>query len=228
MPGRTGRAAARRETVKVALPRDRWDLMRMQGRLKSWNDERGFGFIEPALGGDDLFVHISAFPPGSRRPAVDQLLSFEVAPGGHGKTRAANVEIVGKPATRRPRADRPAPGARSARRRLWTIPAFALLYAVIASRWPVPAAYGHAYLLASLVCFGAYAADKAAAVRGRRRTPESTLLALGLMGGWPGGLLAQELLHHKSHKPSFQLAFWGSVVLNVVVFVGLNALLQAR
>ena len=202
--------------------------MRMQGRLKSWNDGRGFGFIEPTRGGDDVFVHISAFPEGAPRPTVDQLLSFELEPGAHGKARATNVELVGKPASRRARADQPAPGERSARRRLLTIPAFALLYAVIAAIRPVPAWCGHAYLLASLACFGGYAADKAAAVRGRWRTPESTLLALGLIGGWPGGLLAQELLHHKSHKPSFQLAFWGSVVINVIGFIVLNLRLAGR
>ncbi|MCP9850212.1 cold shock domain-containing protein, partial [Cyanobium sp. Morenito 9A2] len=34
--------------------------MRLRGNLKSWNDERGFGFIEPAQGGKDIFVHIKA------------------------------------------------------------------------------------------------------------------------------------------------------------------------
>lgn len=32
--------------------------MRFEGLLKSLNDERGFGFIEPVQGGDEIFVHI--------------------------------------------------------------------------------------------------------------------------------------------------------------------------
>lgn len=35
--------------------------MRFEGTIKSWNDERGFGFIAPALGGDEVFIHIKAF-----------------------------------------------------------------------------------------------------------------------------------------------------------------------
>lgn len=71
------------------------------------------------------------------------------------------------------------------------------------------------YGAASVACFIAYAIDKSAAVHQRRRIPERTLLLLGLCCGWPGGLLAQRLLRHKTIKTSFQIAYWCSVVLNV-------------
>ena len=74
---------------------------------------------------------------------------------------------------------------------------------------------GGAYALLSILCFTLYALDKAAARAGRRRTPESTLLWLGLAGGWPGGLLAQRWLRHKTIKTSFQLAYWCSVAANI-------------
>ena len=76
--------------------------------------------------------------------------------------------------------------------------------------WLVPAIYA----AASLVAFGAYALDKSAARRAARRTPESTLLLLGLAGGWPGALVAQRLLHHKTRKTGFQVVFWLTVALN--------------
>ncbi|MBU5612967.1 DUF1294 domain-containing protein [Geomonas azotofigens] len=63
------------------------------------------------------------------------------------------------------------------------------------------------YLLLSLCAFLLYAADKHAALRGGRRIRERTLHLAGLLGGWPGAVLAQHLLHHKSRKRSFQLAF---------------------
>jgi uncharacterized membrane protein YsdA (DUF1294 family) len=71
------------------------------------------------------------------------------------------------------------------------------------------------YAVASVVCFLAYALDKSAARAGRWRTSENTLLLLGLVGGWPGGLIAQRLLRHKTAKPPFLAAFWATVVVNV-------------
>jgi uncharacterized membrane protein YsdA (DUF1294 family) len=78
-------------------------------------------------------------------------------------------------------------------------------------------ALGALYACASLVCFAAYALDKGAARNSRQRTPERTLLLLGLIGGWPGGLLAQRWLRHKSAKRSFQLKFWFTVILNIAL-----------
>jgi uncharacterized membrane protein YsdA (DUF1294 family) len=80
------------------------------------------------------------------------------------------------------------------------------------------------YGIASAVCFIVYALDKSAARQGRRRTPERTLLLLGLAGGWPGGLAAQRLLRHKSSKTSFLLKFWLTVALNLAALTALAAL----
>ena len=52
--------------------------MRKHGTLTRWNDDRGFGFIEPAGGGPEVFVHVSAFPRGSGRPSNGELVSYEV------------------------------------------------------------------------------------------------------------------------------------------------------
>jgi uncharacterized membrane protein YsdA (DUF1294 family) len=78
-------------------------------------------------------------------------------------------------------------------------------------------ALGALYACASVVCFAAYALDKGAARNSRRRTPERTLLLLGLAGGWPGAVLAQRWLRHKSAKRSFQLQFWFTVLLNIAL-----------
>ena len=103
--------------------------------------------------------------------------------------------------------------------RYLTLLLFALLYTLLTRAWGVPPALAGAYGAASLACFVAYALDKAAARAGRRRTRESTLLLFGLACGWPGALLAQQWLRHKSAKPAFLAKSWGTVALNVGVLV---------
>jgi len=78
--------------------------MRFDGKLDKWNDDRGFGFITPARGGEPVFVHVSAFPRDGRRPQPGEALSFEVEPAGDGKKRAIKVE---RPGTQRRAGPRP-------------------------------------------------------------------------------------------------------------------------
>jgi uncharacterized membrane protein YsdA (DUF1294 family)/cold shock CspA family protein len=195
--------------------------MRLHGTVKSWNDDRGFGFIEADQGGQEVFVHIKAFPARAGRPQLDQRVSFEVELNREGKKRARNVEVLRPTSTRKP-----VPRNNSAKRgttSLFAIPAFVLVYFVVALLWRVPGGFAALYVIASLVCFAAYAWDKSAAVSGHWRTAESTLLFLGLAGGWPGALIAQQVLRHKSNKASFRSAFWVTVVLNVAGFVAVNS-----
>ena len=99
---------------------------------------------------------------------------------------------------------------------------FAAAYVFATAVWGLPLAVGGAYLALSLGCFVAYAIDKSAARSGAWRTPEATLLLLGLVGGWPGAVLAQQWLRHKTSKASFQWKFQATVVLNVVLFLYLG------
>jgi uncharacterized membrane protein YsdA (DUF1294 family) len=98
---------------------------------------------------------------------------------------------------------------------------FCALYAFAAVAWTVPPTVGAVYLAVSAACFIAYAIDKAAARAGRRRTPERTLLLLGLAGGWPGAVLAQQWLRHKSSKPPFRARFHATVAINAGLFAWL-------
>lgn len=99
----------------------------------------------------------------------------------------------------------------------WRTGAAAVSLAALLAGWgggtvplPVLAVYG----AMSLVAFVLYRHDKRAARGGRARTRERTLHLADLLGGWPGGLLAQDLLRHKTRKASFQLVFWATVALN--------------
>lgn len=196
---------------------------RFDGVIKTWNDERGFGFITPARGGQEIFIHISAFGPGSRRPQVNQRVTFEVELNRDGKKRARDARFAqtGSSAVN-------IEGRLRARQRLTTLlllPAFCALFLVVAVVWRVPAWLGLVYLVASVMCFVLYAIDKSAAVTGRWRVSEKNLIVLGLIGGWPGALFAQQLLRHKSSKATFRAAFWASVAVNVAAFVAISGLL---
>lgn len=192
--------------------------MRFDGVIKSWNDERGFGFIEPDQGGQEIFVHIKAFTGLRERPQINQRVSFQVQLGPQGKKRAVNAELVH---TKRPVATPPRrhgstqPGAAT----LVVIPAFGVVL-LLGHVWGSPPPWLlWAYLGLSLLTFLVYAMDKAAAQKGAWRTSEQTLHGLALLGGWPGALIAQQVLRHKSSKQAFRAVFWCTVVLNVVGFV---------
>lgn len=73
-----------------------------------------------------------------------------------------------------------------------------------------------------MLTFVVYAMDKSAAARGAWRTPESTLHFLALACGWPGALIAQEQLRHKSKKQEFRLVFWLTVLVNTSLFIWLH------
>ena len=81
--------------------------MPLTGALRTWNDERGYGFIAPRDGGRELFVHISAFPRDGSRPTVGESLTYEVGTGKGGKPQAVRVyrQALGRP-TEYPRSDR--------------------------------------------------------------------------------------------------------------------------
>jgi cold shock CspA family protein len=65
--------------------------MRFKGTLSKWNDERGFGFIRPAEGGPEVFVHVSSFPRGGQRPRLNEVVTFALGQAASGKTRAVEV-----------------------------------------------------------------------------------------------------------------------------------------
>lgn len=101
---------------------------------------------------------------------------------------------------------------------LIAVATFACLYGFAWVNGTAPGLVGLGYLAASALTLAAYALDKSAARAGRRRIRERTLHLMSLAGGWPGALLGQAWLRHKSVKTSFRRVFWMTVLVNVAAF----------
>jgi cold shock CspA family protein len=66
-----------------------------KGKLKRWNDDKGFGFVSSGKGGNDIFIHVSALNRMGRRPTVGDVIIYQVHTDNDGKKRAVNAKIEG-------------------------------------------------------------------------------------------------------------------------------------
>jgi uncharacterized membrane protein YsdA (DUF1294 family)/cold shock CspA family protein len=181
--------------------------MRHQGKITSWKDDQGFGFITPNGGGNQVFVHIRSFSNRRGRPNGNGIVTYDLGTNAKGRAQAERVKFINARAT----------SSRSSGHGNFTLLLAAAFLIAIAGAFAVgklPIAILAFYLITSIIAFLAYALDKSAAKNDRRRTCENTLHFFALAGGWPGALAAQRLLRHKSRKQSFQIIFWTTVVLN--------------
>lgn len=212
--------------------------MELRGTLKSWDDGKGFGFIRPEQGGAEIFAHASVVH-GERRPLAGDRVLYVVGRDARGRLRAEHVRLDGPPMLDRPSIrQRPAgpqattraaaPGVRQARGGVRNLPLKLLLFAALGVLPLLGSLYRlgsvlplAVYATASLLTFFLYWRDKHSALRGRWRTPESTLHVFELAGGWPGALLAQQVFRHKTRKLGYQLPFWLIVALHQAFWIDL-------
>ena len=186
----------------------RVERMRQQGRITTWNDDKGFGFITRNGDGPIVFVHVHAFSDRRRRPLGGELVTYAIGRDAKGRPRAVDVAFVGAPK---------APPTLGAPNNVALIAGLLFLatLAAMGQAGKLPWAVVATYAIASGVTLFAYGLDKASARSGRRRTPENTLHVLAVLGGWPGAAIAQRVLRHKNRKTSFLVVFWLTVLINV-------------
>ena len=198
--------------------------MKNPGVISRWNDDKGFGFIRPTAGGDEVFLHISAFR-GDRRPQTGDQVNFIAGKDAQGRLRAEQAQLDGlaidNPDLRREprmegRAERNPRVKLAIFLALCTLPTLCSLRLFVAglSAWPLLV-----YPVLSLLTFALYWDDKRSATRGTWRTSESMLHLFELLGGWPGALIAQQKFRHKTRKVSFQVAFWLIVLAHQAFWV---------
>jgi len=196
-----------------------------RGQLKRWNDNKGFGFIKPDNDSSkDVFLHISALKGMNRRPKVGDTIVYNVFTENGDKQKAFNARIDGVTQARS------APAARSNNQYKKGKVSYTVFLSIlfIASVFlsiltnHVPFLILPFYLAVSVLTFILYAVDKSAAKNGSWRTSENTLHLFSLIGGWPGGLIAQQTLRHKSKKQPFRTVFWLTALLNTGMFIWLH------
>jgi uncharacterized membrane protein YsdA (DUF1294 family)/cold shock CspA family protein len=193
--------------------------MRLKGTIVEWQDDRGFGFIEPIGGGERVFCHIKAFTVRVRRPMAGDSVTYDARKDAKGRLQASEVRPAGLEQAaysanigsrraanhqRSPKRARRGSGVGSYIFLAFFAASLGMLLVTGRIAFFVPLIYAG---MSGLTLF-AYAFDKSAAMNNRWRTQEQTLHLLELAGGWPGGLIAQNLFRHKSTKTSFLVEFW--------------------
>jgi cold shock protein len=70
------------------------ELRMATGTVKWFNSQKGYGFIQPDEGGNDVFVHISAVErAGLSNLREGQKISYEIERGRNGKSSAVNLRV---------------------------------------------------------------------------------------------------------------------------------------
>lgn len=181
---------------------------RLKGKLIKWNEDKGFGFISPNGGGENIFIHKSVFSNRSRIPQINDVITFVISKDNQGRYCAAEATFSGeKLKKKQPK--------KINKFSIYLSTLFLSLLIIIYLLGNIPQNLLLVYLGGSLITFLAYARDKSKAQKGGWRTPESTLHLLSVIGGWPGAAIAQQLLRHKSQKKEFRVMFWFTIIANL-------------
>ena len=194
---------------------------RTKGKISSWNDGKGYGFISPLSGGRQVFVHIKAFSNRKRLPEIGQVVTYAISADKHGRPCAVKATLAGDRLQQHKE-------KKSGNISIFVSIIFIAIVAVSVLEDKLPPVILAVYIGLSMLTYFVYAADKSAAKKGTWRTQESTLHLFALAGGWPGALIAQQRLRHKSKKESFRFVFWVTVFFNCGLFIWLFSATGSR
>jgi len=184
--------------------------MYSQGKITIWNDSKGYGFIVPDTGGEKLFVHISAFSNNHMRPETNQSVTYATGSDKQGKTCVIKAKLV----TEKLKPSKRKITSFGTMISIFISISFLTIVAFMALTNKISPIILIIYLILTIITYSTYSSDKDASRIKTLRTPENFLHLLALAGGWPGALVAQQKLRHKSKKQPFRFIFWITVLLN--------------
>ncbi|NER80314.1 MAG: DUF1294 domain-containing protein [Leptolyngbya sp. SIO1D8] len=197
------------------------------GKLTKWKDERGFGFIQPVDGRQEVFLHISEVKDATRRPQRNDMIYYYCVVNSEGKARARNAFILGARNKPKPYLRLLGYHHKSAAEfisnfpivevlLLSILPLIGAIHCTCTVQNPIPLIL---YPVMSLLTYILYAEDKFRAKRKVWRISERTLHLSELACGWLGGFVAQRMLRHKTKKKSYQSVFWAIVIIHYIAWL---------
>jgi uncharacterized membrane protein YsdA (DUF1294 family)/cold shock CspA family protein len=186
--------------------------MKNKGTLQDWDDEKGFGFIRSDEGNAKVFAHIHDFKSKHPRPRNGDGVDYQTRKDERGRLKAV---AISRPGVEKSKSSFLLP--------LILILGFAVWIGIQTRIRSYPKELPIALGVLSLISYVQYARDKRLAKRHAFRIPEARLHFIDLLGGWPGGWIAQKRYRHKVSKAGFQAVFAITIVLNVGVLMYLAA-----
>jgi len=197
-----------------------------EGIIKSWKVDKGFGFIQPNGGGKDVFIHIRDLQHSNYQPQHGDNIQYKIVADKDGKIRAYDAFIKGQEISnqyRKKSFKKNQQQEQKIKHEYEMLPRLIIaIMPFIGSVILIKESFNFipffAYLSLSLLTFIVYAYDKKKAYKHEWRVPEKTLHFLELFGGWPGALIAQQVIRHKNKKIFFQIVFWIIVFIHMVIW----------
>jgi len=189
--------------------------LRRKGKIKTWNEVKGYGFISPESGGKDIFLHIKSLQQRGRVPKYAEAIIYTLSKDKQNRLCAIDASFDGENLKSKKK-------QRSSFSAVVISSLFLISLSAFVFSGKLPASILWLYLAVSLITLLTYLKDKAAARKGGWRTSESTLHLLALLGGWPGALFAQALFRHKSKKTDFRIVFFITIFFNIVMLLWIS------
>lgn len=202
-----------------------------EGIIKSWKADKGFGFIQPSGGGNDIFIHLRDLQHSNYQPQQGDDICYKVVADKDGKVRAYDAFIKGQeisPLHRKKNFKKNQPQKQKITRKdrlgmpsKLVIAIIPFVFSILLIKEQRNFTPFFAYLIMSLATFFIYAIDKTKAHKNEWRISESTLHLFELLGGWPGALITQHVIRHKNKKTSFQITFWIIILIHLAIWFNL-------
>lgn len=71
-------------------------LLRIKGKLVSWDASKGYGFISPSTSGKNIFIHKSDCSDRKRQPQINDIITFTLSKDKKGRPCATDATFTGE------------------------------------------------------------------------------------------------------------------------------------